>query len=167
MAQARKERGIVRLSTVGSLLLDSAALAAHTANIRLSQWQEIVGERLAQKATPERIADGTLTIRVPSSTWAQEMSLLSEMIVERLRKHRHPIRKLRFRVAPKQVHSAGPTVRVSKARLPRSLAHHIASVEDEALRAVLEEAASYSLARGTRELRRQGGGRPSRKREKP
>lgn len=148
VAQYYDSKRIKRLATVGTLLSNSTALAAHTANIRLSEWEKIAGKRLADKASPERLVDGVLTIRVPSSTWAQEMSMLSEMLLERLRAHRHPVRRLRFRVAP-QLNSSRelPAVQVKRSHLPASLKEHIEQIADPELREVLQEAASYSLAR--------------------
>lgn len=155
-------KGGSRLATVGALLSDSPALAAHTANIRLSEWEKIAGKRLAAKASPERLSDGILTIRVPSSTWAQEMSMLSEMLVERLKAHRHPVRRLMFRVAP-PLHSEPPrpVIQVRRSRLPQSLSLQLDRVQDEELKAILQEAASYSLARGSQSTDAK---KPSRKR---
>jgi predicted nucleic acid-binding Zn ribbon protein len=117
------------------------------ANIGLSDWRRAVGARLSERAQPERIADGVLTVRVPSSTWAQELSMLSQTVVERLREAGHPIERLRFNVAPTANAAATPVHRVEKSALPASLERSIASIEDAELRLALGDAAAYSLGR--------------------
>jgi hypothetical protein len=122
-------------------------LSARSANICLADWRRAVGERLAQKTHPERVTDGVLTVRVPSSTWAQELSLLSEVVLERLGSAGHQLQKLRFHVSggppPRQM----PVTVVRRAALPRALADSLARLEDPELRQVIAEAASLSLAR--------------------
>src|SRR6188474_2353318 len=87
-----------RPSTLAELLASSSMLGARTANISLADWQRAVGPRLAKKTLPERLAEGVLTVRVPSSTWAQELSFLSDMVVERLRAAGHAVQRMRFQV---------------------------------------------------------------------
>ncbi len=47
-------------------------------------WRDVVGEVLAAKAEPIRIADGKLFVRVASSTWMQELQFLTDDIKIRL-----------------------------------------------------------------------------------
>lgn len=122
-------------------------LSAHTAHISLEQWQRAVGERLAVKTYPERIADGVLTVRVPSSTWAQELSLLSEVVLQRLAAAGHRVGRLRFHVAAGQLQPEAPVTLVRRVTLPPGLADSIARLEDLELRGAITEAAAYSLAR--------------------
>lgn len=122
-------------------------LSAHTAHISLEQWQRAVGERLAVKTYPERIADGVLTVRVPSSTWAQELSLLSEVVLQRLVAAGHRVARLRFHVSAGQLRPEAPVTVVRRATLPSGLTESIARVEDPELRGAITEAAAYSLAR--------------------
>jgi hypothetical protein len=122
-------------------------LGARTAHISLADWQRAVGPRLAQKTLPERLSDGVLTVRVPSSTWAQELSFLTDVVVERLRAAGHGVQRLRF-----QVHaSAQPPERalttVRRAEIPAQLRESIERVDDPDLRRAIAEAAAYSLAR--------------------
>lgn len=125
-------------------------LSARFAHITLADWQRAVGERLAQKTYPERINDGVLTVRVPSSTWAQELSLLSETVLERLRAKGHRVQKLRFHVAAVRGPLVAPVTVVRRAPLPGALAASIARVEDPELRQAIAEAASFSLAQKLR-----------------
>ncbi len=64
-------------------------------------WAEAVGEQLAAVATPVSERSGTLTIECADSVWMQELDLMQEQILERLREHlgeRAP-EALRFRVS--------------------------------------------------------------------
>jgi predicted nucleic acid-binding Zn ribbon protein len=63
-------------------------------------WTTAVGERLAAVATPVSERDGTLTIECADAVWAQELDLMQETLLERLRAEvgdRAP-QALRFRV---------------------------------------------------------------------
>ena len=47
-------------------------------------WNEIVGVTVARNAQPEKIRNGTLFVKVSSSTWMQELQYMKEMISEKL-----------------------------------------------------------------------------------
>jgi hypothetical protein len=134
-------------TSVADLLSSSPMLSARSANIALGDWRRAVGERLAQKTHPERVTDGVLTVRVPSSTWAQELSLLSDVVLERLRAAGHRIQKLRFHVAGGRPAVETPPTVVRRASLPAALLASLSRLEDPELRQVIAEAASLSLAR--------------------
>lgn len=61
-------------------------------------WREAVGARVAERSAPERIDQQTLWVVVEGSAWAAELSLLSTMIVQRLRAKKLEIQSLRFKV---------------------------------------------------------------------
>ncbi|MEO8183843.1 MAG: DUF721 domain-containing protein [Deltaproteobacteria bacterium] len=134
-------------STLAELLASSALLGARTAHISLADWQRAVGARLAQKTLPERLSEGLLTVRVPSSAWAQELSLLSDVVAERLRAAGHGVQRLRFQVHASPRTAEPPLTTVRRAELPARLRESIEQVEDPDLRHALAEAAAYSLAR--------------------
>jgi predicted nucleic acid-binding Zn ribbon protein len=48
-------------------------------------WAAAVGERLAAVATPVSERAGTLTIECVDAVWAQELDLMQETLLERLR----------------------------------------------------------------------------------
>jgi predicted nucleic acid-binding Zn ribbon protein len=48
-------------------------------------WAEAVGARLAAVASPVSTRAGTLTIEVTDSVWAQELDLMQDALLERLR----------------------------------------------------------------------------------
>jgi hypothetical protein len=114
-------------------------------------WREAVGGRIASRAEPLRVEQGVLLVKVASSVWASELSLLSEAILARLRIAGLDVKRLHFRVgeiAPPdrpperrkstQVPAAGP--------LPADLARHVAAVADPGLRVAIEESARMNLA---------------------
>jgi predicted nucleic acid-binding Zn ribbon protein len=48
-------------------------------------WHSAVGERLAAVATPVSERNGTLTIECADAVWVQELDLMQETLLERLR----------------------------------------------------------------------------------
>lgn len=131
------------------LLGDSAALGARMCGIRPAEWQAVVGPRLSERALPESLSEGMLTVRVPSSTWAQELSFLSHVIVERLQHGGHPVTRIRFRVAPqsRRTRPEPPPQRVARAPLPRALIRRLEALDDPELREAIADAAALSLGR--------------------
>ena len=64
-------------------------------------WSEALGERLAAVATPLSERAGTLTVECTDGVWAQELDLMQDQLLERLREvlgERAP-QALKFRVA--------------------------------------------------------------------
>lgn len=132
---------------LGDVLAQSSTLNSRMANIGLADWRRAVGARLSERTQPERVAEGILTVRVPSSTWAQELSMLSQTVVERLREAGHPVERLRFNVAPTPNTMVEPVLQIAKSSLPESLERSIARIDDAELRLALGDAAAYSLGR--------------------
>jgi len=80
---------------------DAAAPRTGLAAVQ-SHWAEAVGERLAAVATPVSEKAGTLTVECADAVWAQELDLMQEQLLERLRAvlgDKAP-EDLRFRIAP-------------------------------------------------------------------
>jgi predicted nucleic acid-binding Zn ribbon protein len=48
-------------------------------------WEEALGERLAAVATPVSERSGTLTVECADGVWAQELDLMQDQLLERLR----------------------------------------------------------------------------------
>jgi predicted nucleic acid-binding Zn ribbon protein len=64
-------------------------------------WSTALGARLAEVATPVSERAGTLTVECTDGVWAQELDLMQEQLLQRLREElgeRAP-EALRFRVA--------------------------------------------------------------------
>ena len=49
-----------------------------------NHWEDIVGPEIAKKSKPERLIRKTLYISVTTSTWASELSLMSEKLIEKI-----------------------------------------------------------------------------------
>lgn len=63
-------------------------------------WSSAVGEQLAAVAAPTSERDGTLTVECADAVWAQELDLMQETLLERLREELgdQAPEALRFRV---------------------------------------------------------------------
>jgi len=60
-------------------------------------WPAVVGAAIAAEATPSSERAGVLTVSCSASVWAQELDLMSPMIVERLNAAITPGRIVRLR----------------------------------------------------------------------
>src|ERR1041385_1224697 len=83
---------------VGTLLEGSGRLRAKNDRIDTGRWRTLVGDRIGERTRPGNIRDGRLTVYVASAVWAQELSLLSSTILERLVRDGLKVKELRFRV---------------------------------------------------------------------
>ena len=63
-------------------------------------WSAAVGERLAGVASPVSERDGVLTVECADAVWSQELDLMQETLLQRLREElgEEAPRALRFRV---------------------------------------------------------------------
>ena len=70
-----------------SALRAARDLAAPRTGLAAAQaaWSAAVGEQLAAVATPVSERSGTLTIECADSVWMQELDLMQEQLLERLR----------------------------------------------------------------------------------
>jgi hypothetical protein len=115
--------------------------------IAFRDWEAAVGTRIAARARPIKLERGVLLVRAASSTWAQELALLSEAIITQLRGRNIAVDSLRFRVGQIDAPERPPAreeVRISPAAvpLPSTVAAQLAQVEDPELRAILARAAA-------------------------
>jgi len=78
-------------------------------------WREAVGARIAERALPLSLEDGTLVLRVPTSVWANELSLLADEVFARLKEWAPFLRSNARRSA------GSPARSPSCARFPRRL----------------------------------------------
>lgn len=64
-----------------------------------SAWAEMVGDRIAAVARPVAERGGEVTVECSDSVWAQELDLMQEQLLERLRERlgEQAPRSLRFR----------------------------------------------------------------------
>jgi hypothetical protein len=142
------------LEPIGFVIRRDAALrpppSIETTPIPPRDWEAAVGSRIAARTRPVRLDRGLLTVRAATSTWAQELSLLTEPILAELRARGLPVTELRFRVGPvdaperppqrDEVRTAPPEV-----PLPEEVLVEIARVQDPELRAAIAHAAAKNL----------------------
>ncbi len=114
-------------------------------------WRDAVGARIAERALPLSLEDGTLLLRVPTSVWANELSLLAAEVCARLKERGVVARELRFRVGAVPAVERPPERRISRSvpvirEVPDELARVLATVTDPELRQAIESAAAANLA---------------------
>jgi Dna[CI] antecedent, DciA len=119
--------------------------------IPVALWRDAVGARIAERAHPISIEEDVLWLRVPSSVWANELSLLSDEVRARLKERGVSVRELRFRVGAVPAIERPPERRIARTvptsrELPDDLVRVLAGVADGDLRAVLAGAAAANLA---------------------
>jgi hypothetical protein len=128
---------------------DGVPLAALT-----EAWPGVVGETIARRAWPLRIGrDGTLHVATESATWANELALLRDEILERLiaRLGSEAPSCLRFAVGPvPEPASPSPSEAVvTPPQAPPEIESEAASaagtIEDPELRELVARAARTSL----------------------
>ncbi len=69
---------------LGAALGRPEVLRIARAQIAMQQWGFVVGDGLADKATPDRYEKGTLWVVAQGSAWSQEIRMRKEEIVRRL-----------------------------------------------------------------------------------
>jgi hypothetical protein len=114
-------------------------------------WRRVVGVNIARRTLPMRLNDGVLTVRVATSSWAQELSLLKVTLCERLTSDGMAVRDIRFQVGPVEPPQRSPEVQVRvpfrpRVPLPNALLGEIEKVPDQELRVSLARAAAANLA---------------------
>lgn len=137
---------------VGDLLASARVRTRAAAGIAIDRetWRRLVGARIAHAAVPGRIRNRELTVSAASAVWVQELSLLSDEILARLRTHGLEVDTIRFRVTASARAPAGrPVERPLPIVLPEELQERLESVADPELRATIARAAAYSLAAAT------------------
>ncbi|WP_437599628.1 DUF721 domain-containing protein [Sorangium sp. So ce590] len=148
---ARRSGGIERL---GAMIQRQSALAApaevDTAPMPFRDWEAAVGSRIAARARPLKLERGVLHVRAASSTWAQELSMLGDVITAQLRARGLPVQSLRFRVGKVEAVARPPwreEVRSApkEAPLPFEVRRELGKVADPDLRDAIAKAAATNL----------------------
>lgn len=67
-------------------------------NKALNIWDEIVGDKVAKNAQPDRVEHGVIIVKVSSPTWRQELHFQKKEIIEKLNNKigKKVIRDIRF-----------------------------------------------------------------------
>ena len=119
-------------------------------------WPTVVGDAVARNAWPLRIArDGTLHVAAASATWAHELDLLQEAILDGLRDRLGDAAPARVRFAagpipepptPREPPAEAPTRPVEvPPEIASEAAAAAAEIDDEELRELVARAARSSL----------------------
>ena len=116
-----------------------------------STWDRVVGPRIAARSEPYRLERGILLVRVASSAWANELSLLCDPIVEQLRGQGIAVTGVRFVVgdvalSPRRTRGPAAVVPPRDAPVPAALVALLERVPSAALRDALAQAAAKSMA---------------------
>ena len=119
--------------------------------ISLAAWRKAVGPRIADRARPVSLERGVLLVKVATSVWANELSMLASDLVARLQKEGHVVTSLRFKVGTLEREERPPERRTfRKVPAPQPLAPELAAVvaqvPDDDLRRTIESAARANLA---------------------
>jgi hypothetical protein len=127
---------------------DAIPLAAVTA-----AWPAVVGDAIARRAWPLRIArDGTLHVATASAAWANELAFHAEEIVGRLRAQLGPDAPARLRCAVGPVPESGAPAAEPDvpAPGPPEVPEHIASEADSAAATIADPELRELVARAAR-----------------
>jgi hypothetical protein len=150
---SRRSR-LTKLEPLGAVIQRDPGLrvpaSVETSPIAYRDWEEAVGSRIAARARPVRIDRGVLVVRAATSTWAQELSMLSEVILAKLRARGVVLESLRFRVGPVALPERPPSrdeVRQEPPAvpLPADVRVELSRVEDAELRDAIARAAAKNL----------------------
>ena len=82
--------------------------------VPLAQWRAAVGPRIADRARPIALERGVLVVKVVTSVWANELSMLAPQIIDKLAEPAPngapgvEVKSLRFRVGPLDVIEGDP-----------------------------------------------------------
>jgi hypothetical protein len=119
--------------------------------IPLADWRAAVGPRIADRARPIALEREVLVVKVATSVWANELSMLAPELIAKLAGLGYAVKALRFRVGPLDVVEGIPTRRNYRqvpppAKLAPELEQSLSSVPDDDLRAAIESAARANLA---------------------
>ena len=90
---------------LGGLLKNRQLLPSMRRVMVMRLWEQVVGDRVAQKSWPEKVVDGVLKIGVTTHAWAEQLNLFKPQILTRYREllGRGAVKDVEFRVARRRV----------------------------------------------------------------
>lgn len=96
-----RRRGLTPISGAMDSLTARLAPATLLAEVQRA-WPEAAGETFAAHGAPWAEREGEVTVACPEAVWAQELDLMSELVVERLNAAlgRPAVRRLRVQARP-------------------------------------------------------------------
>ena len=92
------------MESIGNILKNFIARANIEEKIAISSifnhWQEIVGKEISKRSKPEKLSKGVLFVSVTTSTWANELSLMSVNLLGKINSHigKSVVKEIRFRI---------------------------------------------------------------------
>jgi hypothetical protein len=140
---------------LGELLDGARVVSAQHGKVAIDRdtWRRLLGDRVARRTEPGALSGGVLTIYVASAPWAQELSLLTTELLERLKPLNLRVSSVRFRVRQQIQGPAAARLKrraAARAPLPAELQQRVAAVDDPELRQVIADAAELWLGRAAR-----------------
>jgi len=83
-----KKQAISSIKPIGAVLGELAEDLGIQAKLRqyeaVTRWADIVGQRIAEEAEPQKIEKGVLLVRVRKSVWRNELTMRKSEIVAKL-----------------------------------------------------------------------------------
>ena len=73
-------------AAINNLLKAAGLEAGVSQNKALLVWDDVVGVKVSENTTPERVEAGTLYIKASNPTWRQELMFKKEEILKKLNK---------------------------------------------------------------------------------
>ncbi len=149
----RKRRGPAMLSALVNGFMATAPVSALVLRLGAA-WERALPARLVRASSPVRLRGGVLEVHTSSSAWAQELVLLQNEVLPRLRFLLPDLElsSLRARVGPfpKRTSPFVPPpprfVPLTEGELPDEVKEPLAAITDERLRAAIRDAACASLS---------------------
>jgi len=137
---------------LGELLDGARVVSAQHGKVAIDRdtWRRLLGDRVARRTEPGALSGGVLTIYVASAPWAQELSLLVNELLERLKPLNLRIASLRFRV--RQQIQGSPGGRLKPRQAQRKISRSSPSIRWSTKRSVGEklDAAAFSFSKYAR-----------------
>tara|TARA_B100000470_G_scaffold214480_1_gene195856 strand:- start:2427 stop:2702 length:276 start_codon:yes stop_codon:yes gene_type:complete len=73
-------------AAINNLLKAAGLEAGVSQNKALLVWDDVVGAKVSENTTPEKVEGGTLYIKASNPTWRQELMFKKEEILKKLNK---------------------------------------------------------------------------------
>lgn len=159
MSRSRRPRRRDRLRPLGELVKKVYPAPEQLQEVQVfGWWARALPRRVLENARPVRLRNGVLWVHARSAVWAQELQLMSDEILARIRAFAPGagVVAIRFRVAPlpplvlPDEKRRPPRVVADLNAIPEELGRELARIGDDELRNSIARAASLTLARAKR-----------------
>jgi predicted nucleic acid-binding Zn ribbon protein len=144
---------------VGDLLARLGVAGAVREQRLITQWESIVGPRVASRARPDGLERGVLYVRVSNSAWMHELAFLREAMIEAARRVTGDpplVKEIRFHLGRRRDAGDGDAVAALAAARPRPRSRPAPPAPvDEATRADIDRQTAGVADRELREVIRE------------